>query len=172
MAVWLRERAPGFTLGVILVVVLVLVYPEAIDVKLRAAAFVIIVSLGASFIGVRRYQDRSRASRREIFRAALDREGGPLPALKRVDRSRPLLAVASLEGGAFVVIYLVVIGADDERFVLLVPQVNRGRAPKIVQCVSIPDARDRLDELGARVLPQSDFTDRAGVTLFGKDWAD
>ncbi len=172
MAVWLRERAPGVALMVALAVVLVVIYPEAVDVKLRAAAFVIIVSLGGSFIGVRRYQDRGRAFRREIFRAALDREGGPLPSLTRMDRSRPLLAVASLEGGAFVIIYLVVIGADYEMFVLLVPQVNRGRAPKIVECASISDARARLDELGARVLPQSDFTDRAGVTLFGKDWAD
>ena len=73
---------------------------------------------------------------------------------------------------AVVIIYLVVIGADDEMFVLLVARVNRGRAPKIVRCVSISDACARLDELGARVLPQSDFTDRTGVTLFGKDWAD
>lgn len=168
MAVWLRERAPGVALTTAAVILAALLYPGDIELRLRAAAAVVAIAVGGSFVGVRRY----RNPRREIFQAAMDRDGGPLPSLNRVDRSRPLIAVASLEGGASVIIYLVLIGSDDDMFVLLVPQAERGRSPKILKCGSISDARARLDDLGARVLAQSDFTDRAGVLLFGKDWAD
>jgi len=152
--------------------ILVVVIPDDFWTKVRAAVFVIVVALIGSFVRVSRQGRKETAA--TATADAIARAVERLPAIAKIDMTRPLLAVerGGVRAGQ---VYLIILPAEDDptREFMIVPAAMRGRGRLRAEGFESAAAlRGQLKVRDIGVIPQSDFSDRLGAALFGKDWRD
>lgn len=168
--VWWRQRAPMVLLVAVVAAILVVVVPDDFWTKVRAAVFVIVVALIGSFVRVPKQGSTGKTAAADAVKRAVDE----LPAIAKIDMTRPLLAVE--RGGARAgQVYLIVLPAegDQTREFVIVPAAMRGRGrlgAEGFESAAALQGQLKVRDIG--VIPQSDFSDRLGAELFGSDWRD
>lgn len=166
---WLAQKAPVLALFAVIAVGLVIFYPADLDSKLVAAGLSFTALFAASFIPP--LGKRKRQSLDQMREEANARAIAELPAVNRIDPTRPLLVVGPSSGRPPRVLAIVIREAvDDVAPIFLVPEYKVGRKFEMSTFSDFAQLREYLEEHELRVVPQSAFSDELGVKLFGKDW--
>lgn len=159
-------------LAAIVIAPLVVLVQEDFWTKVKAAVFVILVTLIGSFVRVPRQgpAETGAMSTADLVERAVEE----LPAIAKIDMARPLLAVerAGMRAGQ---VYLIVLPTEDDqsRELVMIPAATRRRGGAGAEGFESAAAlRTQLKAREIGVIPQGDFSDRLGAALFGKDWRD
>lgn len=148
---------------------LLIFYDADFQSKAVACAFVIFVAFATSFIRIPARGTRPR-SQTATAEDVVDRADQALPARARIDSRRPLLAAKRAADGAPQVILIVFDETAAVEPILMVPWVKRGRGPVSTGYQTYAALREDVAKRELQILAQNDFSDEAGVILFGEEW--